>query len=302
MASGVFPELDVRIAERARRRRVRGRGAANLITGLESRVDVLDDTDELPGVITVDASTGEVVIDLRTIEERARSIDLVSVDTPIRESAPPTVTVVPRAARDGVKRAFDLSVVAVTSPLWGPLMLALAGMIRLTSKGNAFYGHERVGRGGRTIKCLKLRTMVADADVRLAALLAADPELAEEFARTFKLKDDPRVTRMGRFLRKTSLDELPQLINVLKGEMSLVGPRPITEDEMRRYGQYMPIVLSARPGMTGLWQVSGRNDVSYATRVALDVQYAFGQSLGSDLSILARTFVRVFRPSHGGAY
>ena len=98
---------------------------------------------------------------------------------------------------------------------------------------------------------------------------------------------------MGRFLRKTSLDELPQLINVLKGEMSLVGPRPITEDEMRRYGQYMPIVLSARPGMTGLWQVSGRNDVSYATRVALDVQYAFGQSLGSDLSIIARTFVRV---------
>ena len=107
MASGVFPELDVRITERARRRRVRGRGAASLITGLESRVDVLDDTGELPGVITVDATTGEVVIDLRTIEERARSIDLVSVDTAVRESAPPTVTVVPRAARDGAKRAFD---------------------------------------------------------------------------------------------------------------------------------------------------------------------------------------------------
>ena len=122
-------------------------------------------------------------------------------------------------------------------------MLALAGLIRVSSKGAAFYGHERVGRGGRTIKCLKLRTMVQDADRRLAELLASDPELAAEFARTFKLKDDPRVTRVGRFLRKTSLDELPQLINVLRGEMSLVGPRPITEDEVRRYGQYMPIVL-----------------------------------------------------------
>ena len=110
------------------------------------------------------------------------------------------------------------------------------------------------------------------------------------------------MTRLGHLLRRTSLDELPQLVNVLRGEMSLVGPRPITEEEMRRYGQYMPIVLSARPGMTGLWQVSGRNDVSYATRVALDVQYAFGQSLGGDLSILARTVRRVLRPSHGGAY
>ena len=125
--------------------------------------------------------------------------------------------------------------------------------------------------------------MVVDADARLAELLESDPALAEEFARTFKLKKDPRVTRLGRLLRMTSLDELPQLVNVLRGEMSLVGPRPITEEEMRRYGQYMPIVLSARPGMTGLWQVSGRNDVSYATRVALDVQYAFGQSLGGDL-------------------
>ena len=144
--------------------------------------------------------------------------------------------------------------------------------------------------------------MVADAESRLAQLLASDPALAEEFARTFKLRDDPRVTRIGRFLRKTSLDELPQLINVLKGEMSIVGPRPITEGEVRRYGQYMPIVLSARPGITGLWQVSGRNDVSYSTRVALDVQYAFGQSFTGDLSIIARTFVRVFQTSRGGAY
>ena len=302
MASGVFPELDIQLTDRARRRRVRGGGAENLVTGLEFAEDLATEPTELPGVITVDAATGEVVIDLRTIEERARSIDLVSVDAPVRETLPPTVTVVPRTARDGVKRAFDVSVVAVSAPLWGPLVLALAGLVRLTSKGAAFYGHERVGRGGRTITCLKLRTMVRDADCRLAAILESDPELAEEFARTFKLRNDPRVTRIGRFLRKTSLDELPQLINVLKGEMSLVGPRPITGGEIRRYGQYMPIVLSARPGMTGLWQVSGRNDVSYATRVALDVQYAFGQSLGKDLSILVRTLGRVFRPSRGGAY
>ena len=302
MASGVYPELDLRITERARRRRVRGRGAAALISGVQSAEDLVTDLADLPGVVTVDATSGEVVLDLRTVEERARSIDLVSVDTLPRESSPPTVSVTPRAARDGVKRVFDLTAVVVTAPVWGPVMLALAGFIRLTSKGAAFYGHERVGRGGRTIRCFKLRTMVHDADSRLAELLASDPVLAEEFARTFKLKSDPRVTRMGRFLRKTSLDELPQLINVLKGEMSLVGPRPITEDEMRRYGQYMPIVLSARPGMTGLWQVSGRNDVSYSTRVALDVQYAFGQSLSGDVSILARTFVRVFQPSRGGAY
>lgn len=301
MASGVYPELDLRIAERARRRRARGRGAASLVT-VDVREAVLEDCGELPGVITVDAASGEVLIDLRTVEERARSIDLVSVDTPIRESSPPAVAVVPRAARDGMKRAFDVAAVVVSAPLWGPLVLTLAALVRLSSRGAAFYGHERVGRSGRTIRCFKLRTMVQDADGRLATVLASDPDLAEEFARTFKLKNDPRVTTMGRFLRKTSLDELPQLVNVLKGEMSLVGPRPITEDEMRRYGQYMPIVLSARPGMTGLWQVSGRNDVSYSTRVALDVQYAFGQSLAGDLSIIARTFVRVFRPSRGGAY
>ena len=302
MASGVYPELDLRIAERTRRRRARGRGAARLVTDFDVREAAVGDTAELPGVITVDAASGEVLIDLRTVEERARSIDLFSVDTPIRESSPPTVAVVPRTARDGIKRAFDVTAIVVSAPLWGPLVLTLAALVRLSSKGAAFYGHERVGRGGRTIRCFKLRTMVQDADARLAALLASDPELAEEFAWTFKLKNDPRVTTMGRFLRKTSLDELPQVINVLKGEMSLVGPRPITEDEMRRYGQYMPIVLSARPGRTGLWQVSGRNDVSYSTRVALDVQYAFGQSLVGDLSIIARTFVRVFRPSRGGAY
>ena len=298
MASGVYPELDLRLTERARRRRVRGRGGVGLLSGVALREP--SEATELPGVISVDPASGEVLIDLRTIEERARSIDLVT-DT-LREEPPPAVTVVPRVARNRAKRVFDVTVVTVTAPLWGTAVLMLAGLVRLTSRGPAFYRHDRVGRAGATIGCLKLRTMVVDADARLAELLASDPALAEEFALTFKLKKDPRVTRLGHILRRTSLDELPQLVNVLRGEMSLVGPRPITEEEMRRYGQYMPIVLSARPGMTGLWQVSGRNDVSYATRVALDVQYAFGQSLGGDLSILARTVRRVLMPSRGGAY
>jgi exopolysaccharide production protein ExoY len=300
MASGVYPKLDLRLTDRARRRRVRGRSGVGLLSGVELR-DASDTADsELPGVISVDPVSGEVLIDLRTIEERARSIDLVT--DAWRDDAPPTVNVVPRVARNRAKRVFDVSVVSVTAPLWGTAVLVLAGLVRATSRGPAFYRHERVGRSGRPINCLKLRTMVIDADSRLAELLASDPALAEEFALTFKLKKDPRVTRLGHLLRRTSLDELPQLVNVLRGEMSLVGPRPITEEEMRRYGQYMPIVLSARPGMTGLWQVSGRNDVSYSTRVALDVQYAFGQSLGGDLSILARTVRRVLRPSRGGAY
>ncbi len=293
MASGVYPELDLQLTERSRRRRARLRSAASLRP-------VAEDQDlDLPGVITVDAETGEVEIDLRTIEEKARSIELVAdlVQEPL-----PSVHLVPRAARNGAKRAFDLTLVVLTAPLWAPFLGLLALAVRMTSRGPAIYRHVRVGRGGQPIGCLKLRTMVKDADARLAALLASDPELATEFALTHKLKDDPRVTRLGRVLRRTSLDELPQLINVLRGEMSLVGPRPITTEEMRRYGQYMPIVLSARPGMTGLWQVSGRNDVSYATRVALDVQYTFGQSLGGDLSILLRTVRRVFHPANGGAY
>jgi exopolysaccharide production protein ExoY len=297
MASGVYPEMDLRLTERARRRRVRRRH----VNGLELREHESGaPPSELPGIISVDPASGEVLIDLRTVEERARAIDLVT-DTP-REEPPPPVNVVPRVAHGRAKRAFDVSVVTVTAPLWATAVLVLAGLVRLTSRGPAFYRHERIGRYGRTIGCLKLRTMVVDADERLAALLESDAALAEEFALTFKLKDDPRVTRLGRLLRRTSLDELPQLVNVLRGEMSLVGPRPITGEEMRRYGAYMPIVLSARPGMTGLWQVSGRNDVSYSTRVALDVQYAFGQSLGGDLNILARTVRRVLRPSQGGAY
>jgi lipopolysaccharide/colanic/teichoic acid biosynthesis glycosyltransferase len=299
MTSGVQPELDPRLPGRSPRRRARRRGLGGFGGRNSARRNRVAALSEYPGVIEVDASTGEVMIDLRTIEERANAISLV---TDTWEESPPTVNVVPRVARNRAKRVFDVTVVTVTAPLWGPVVLALAGLVRLTSRGPAFYRHERVGRFGRPIVCIKLRTMVVDADTRLADLLASDADLAEEFARNFKLKEDPRVTRFGRLLRRTSIDELPQLVNVLRGEMSLVGPRPIVAEEMRRYGQYISIVLSARPGITGLWQVSGRNDIPYPTRVALDVQYAFGQSVGTDVEILGRTVTRVLRPSRSGGY
>jgi lipopolysaccharide/colanic/teichoic acid biosynthesis glycosyltransferase len=299
MTGGVYPELDPRLPGRPPRRRSRRRGLGGFGGRASARRNRVSGLSEYPGIIEVDAGTGEVVIDLRTIEERANAISLV---TDTWEESPPTVTVVPRVARNRAKRVFDLTVVTLTAPIWGPVVLALAGLVRLTSRGSAFYRHERVGRFGQPIVCLKLRTMVVDADTRLAGLLASDPDLAEEFARNFKLKDDPRVTWVGSFLRRTSIDELPQLVNVLRGEMSLVGPRPIVAEEMRRYGQYISIVLSARPGITGLWQVSGRNDVPYPMRVALDVQYAFGQSIGTDIEILGRTVTRVLRPSRSGGY
>src|SRR6476661_7604383 len=292
MASGVYPELELRLTERARRRRVRGRGGVGLLSGVALREPSEGTETELPGVISVDPTSGEVVIDLRTIEERARSIDLVTDS--VREEPPPAVTVVPRVARNRAKRAFDVTVVTITAPLWGTAVLVLAGLVRMTSRGPAFYRHERVGRSGRPIGCLKLRTMVVDADARLAELLESDPALAEEFALTFKLKTDPRVTRLGRMLRRTSLDELPQLVNVLRGEMSLVGPRPITEEEMRRYGQYMPIVLSARPGLTGPMQVFGRGRLSFEERLSVERDYIENLSISRDLRILALTVPSVF--------
>src|SRR3954454_22218953 len=177
MASGVYPELDLRLTERARRRRVRGRGGVGILNGVALREPVEGAESELPGVISVDPASGEVLIDLRTIEERARSIDLVTDE--LREEPPPAVTVMPRVGRNRAKRIFDVSVVTITAPLWGTAVLVLAGLVRVTSRGPAFYRHERVGRFGGAIGCLKLRTMVMDADARLAEVLASDPELAK---------------------------------------------------------------------------------------------------------------------------
>jgi lipopolysaccharide/colanic/teichoic acid biosynthesis glycosyltransferase len=207
-----------------------------------------------------------------------------------------------RRASASLKRAFDVVAVLLTAPLWMPLLTLLALGVKLTSRGPAFYVQERIGHRGRPLACRKLRTMLPDADSRLELILSSDPALREEFEANYKLRHDPRVTRFGRFLRRTGLDELPQLISVLRGDMSLVGPRPIVEGETKYYGRFLSLVAAARPGLTGLWQVSGRSDLPYRTRVALDVEYVVTSTFWSDLTVLAKTVLLAFRPSRRGAY
>lgn len=197
-------------------------------------------------------------------------------------------------------RLLDL-VLAATALIFAlPLLAALALAIKLQDGGPILYKHVRLGRHGRRFVCLKLRTMVQDAQARLEALLAADPDARRMWTSERKLKNDPRVTRLGRFLRKSSLDELPQLFNVLRGDMSLVGPRPIVDDEAVNYGRRLHHYSAVRPGITGLWQVSGRSDTSYRRRVALDVLYVRSRCIRLDLSILILTIRTVL--SGEGSY
>jgi exopolysaccharide production protein ExoY len=201
-------------------------------------------------------------------------------------------TVAPKpVARDHLRaqRVFDLIIAAGAFFLVIPILLILVLMIWIQDGGPVLFKQVRIGIGGRPFTCLKLRTMVIDAQPRLEALLAADAQARAEWTRDHKLRSDPRITLLGRVLRETSLDELPQLINVLRGEMSVVGPRPIVEAEIARYGKRFRHYCAVRPGITGLWQVNGRNDVSYRRRVALDVLYARSRSLRRDCEILLRT-------------
>lgn len=184
------------------------------------------------------------------------------------------------------KRALDIALILVVVPV----ALTLVGLFALLARldgGPAFYGQARVGRGGRLFTCWKIRTMVPDADARLAGHLAANPEARAEWDECQKLRDDPRVTAFGRLLRATSLDELPQLWNVFIGEMSLVGPRPFTPDQTSLYVGRCYYKL--RPGLTGYWQVGGRNDVSFAARAIDDSRYAREMSLAVDLGVIVRT-------------
>ena len=188
-----------------------------------------------------------------------------------------------------VSRAIDVVGSIILLICFAPLMGLIALSIYMADPGPAVFKQSRIGRGGKLFKCLKFRTMAVDAEERLIALLHSDPAARLEWARDHKLKNDPRIVGVGRFLRKSSLDELPQLFNVLRGEMSLVGPRPIVPDEARRYGRYLKHYCRVRPGLTGLWQISGRNDVSYRRRVAFDVIYVRKGSPGYDLRILLLT-------------
>jgi Undecaprenyl-phosphate galactose phosphotransferase WbaP len=202
--------------------------------------------------------------------------------------------------RRSVKRAVDLGVCLLLLPVLLPVMGVIAVAVRAGSPGPIFYGHERIGRGGRRFTILKFRTMVQGADELLDSYLASCPRLAEEWSETQKLRHDPRITRVGKFLRATSLDELPQLWNVLRGDMALVGPRPIIDEELPRYGPAVQLYQQVRPGITGIWQTSGRNELSYDQRVRLDVMYLRRWSVGMDLWLLARTAATVWR--RRGAY
>jgi len=204
-----------------------------------------------------------------------------------------------RASSRILKRSFDLCVSITLLLLLSPLFAYLYYRIR-QSGGTVFFGHQRISLSGQTFPCYKFRTMVPNAAEVLANILRDSAAAREEWAREFKLKDDPRITPIGHFLRKTSLDELPQLWNVLRGEMSLVGPRPVVEEELCKYGEDVDYYLHVKPGMTGLWQVSGRNDVDYETRVALDAWYVRNWSLWNDIVILVKTVRVVLK--RDGAY
>ena len=221
----------------------------------------------------------------------------IALALPVRAAAPvvvpdrqaaPREDVPRRTYRDHGKRILDVGLVLLASPVVLPLtgLLALALWIE---GGQPFYRQERIGRGGRRFSIVKLRTMVRNADQMLQGLLDADPALQREWMETQKLKKDPRITRVGALLRKTSLDELPQLWNVLKGEMSLVGPRPMLPEQLPLYGDPRPY-LSLRPGITGAWQVSARNEKSFAHRNEMDRGYNAGLRLGLDVAILWKTF------------
>lgn len=202
-----------------------------------------------------------------------------------------------------LKRVFDLAFVVIFLSLFWWVYPLVALSIWATSPGPLVYGHTRVGRGGRKFKCYKFRSMVVNSKEVLDELLARDPVARSEWERSFKLKDDPRITRVGAFLRKTSLDELPQLWNIITGDMSVVGPRPVTRREIKLYytdGDSLRHYISLRPGLTGPWQVGGRSDTTYEERVAIDREYVRNWNVWSDFKIVMATVSVIF--TKRGAY
>lgn len=200
-----------------------------------------------------------------------------------------------------IKRSFDLIVASLGIVAISPILLTIAAAIKLSGPGPVVYTHRRIGKDGRHFNCYKFRSMVQDSDQKLKEYLAANPEAATEWKESHKLKHDPRVTKIGAWLRKTSLDELPQLMNVILGQMSLVGPRPIVDDEIIKYDVFFSDYSMVRPGMTGLWQTSGRSDTSYERRVRMDAWYVRNWNIWLDISLLVKT-VRVVFSSRSGAY
>ena len=219
-------------------------------------------------------------------------------------SSLPAVEIIRNQSRYGrtLKRIGDIIFSFVVLTLGSPIFILIGILVKLSSPGSVFYIQKRVGRNYREFGCIKFRTMYKDADDLLPNLLEKYPLMRKEFENDFKLRQDPRITKLGRFLRRSSLDELPQFFNVLKGEMSVVGPRPIVSNEIIKYSLFMEEVISVRPGLTGLWQVSGRNNLSYKKRVELDLFYARNRNFLLDLEIIILTLGVLLFPMDRGAF
>jgi lipopolysaccharide/colanic/teichoic acid biosynthesis glycosyltransferase len=200
------------------------------------------------------------------------------------------------------KRSFDIIFSLFVLIVFSPLYLILAILIAISSPGSVFYVQQRVGKNHKRFGCIKFRTMINNADQVLASMIADSPDMRDEFESTFKLRDDPRITWIGKFLRLTSLDEFPQFWNVLMGDMSVVGPRPLVPEELHKYGNRIDKILKIRPGITGLWQVSGRNDIPYPQRVQIDVYYVNYRNGLLDLWVIFKTLGVVIFPRNNGAY
>ena len=201
-----------------------------------------------------------------------------------------------------LKRIGDVIFSVLVIILGSPIFFVIGILVKLSSPGSIFYIQKRIGRNYREFGCIKFRTMYKNADELLPNLLERYPLMRKEFEKDFKLRYDPRITKLGRFLRRSSLDELPQFFNVLKGEMSVVGPRPIVSNEIKKYSLFMEEVISVRPGLTGLWQVSGRNNLSYKKRVQLDLVYARNRNFVLDLEIIILTLGVLLFPMDRGAF
>lgn len=208
------------------------------------------------------------------------------------EYSNPIANVEEKKVYEFFKRIMDLVGSILGLVVLSPIFLVLAIIVKIDSPGPVFFAHKRLGHNGKLMKIYKFRTMVINAEELLNNL---SPEQKEEFARNFKLENDPRITKVGNFLRKSSLDELPQLLNILKGELSIVGPRPIVEKEIKNYGIYSEKLLTVKPGLTGNWQANGRSDTTYEERVEMDMQYIDNRSIWLDIKIIFKTFSAVIK-------
>lgn len=209
-----------------------------------------------------------------------------------KAAASNTHSVKPKPIYDFVKRVFDIVCSLIGLIVLSPVFIILSILIKTTSEGPAFFAHKRVGKGGKTIKIYKFRSMVTNAEELIKQFT---PEQKAEYEKNFKLENDPRVTKVGKFMRKTSLDELPQLINILKGDISVVGPRPVMDVETKIYGNYRNMLLSVKPGLTGFWAANGRSHTTYTRRRAMEIYYVKNRSVLLDLKIIFKTFISVFK-------